>query len=95
MSEETTLFSIINGKVSSVIHPQILQLINIYLIQYINTGDRVKDGCFTIIVNTLIALILSALYYGAIEVYNFITSKFYSEEYEELIHKKLSQNILI
>ncbi len=89
MSEEITLFSIINSKISSTIHPQILQLINIYLVQYINTGDRVKDGCFTIIVNTLIALILSALYYGSIEIYNLTMSQFYSDEYEIDVHNVL------
>ena len=79
---EITLISIVKDKISNTIHPQILQLVNIYLIQYINTGDRVKDGCYTIIINALIALILSSVYYGLIEVYNMISSKFISTDNE-------------
>jgi ATP-dependent 26S proteasome regulatory subunit len=80
--QEITLFTIIKDKIGSTIHPQILQLVNIYLIQYINTGDRVKDGCYTIIVNALIALILSSIYYGWIELYKMVCGYFESSDYE-------------
>jgi DNA replication protein DnaC len=49
-------------KVNGVIYPQITQLINLYSVQYINTGDRVKDGIIIVLLNGVISLILSALY---------------------------------
>ena len=49
-------------KITSVIYPQVLQLVNIRMTQYINTGDRIQDGLWVLIANTLVALTVSALY---------------------------------
>ena len=49
-------------KVNGVIYPQIAQLINLYSVQYVNTGDRVKDGIIIVLLNGTISLILSVLY---------------------------------
>lgn len=49
-------------KVNGVIYPQIAQLINLYSVQYVNTGDRVKDGIIIVLLNGTISLILSGLY---------------------------------
>lgn len=49
-------------KVNGVIYPQITQLINLYSVQYINTGDRVKDGIIIVLLNGTISLILSGVY---------------------------------
>ena len=49
-------------RVNGVIYPQIAQLINLYSVQYVNTGDRVKDGIIIVLLNGTISLILSVLY---------------------------------
>jgi hypothetical protein len=49
-------------KVNGIIYPQMMQLINLYSVQYINTGDRVKDGIITVLFNGTVSLLLSALY---------------------------------
>ena len=49
----------INDKLSSVIYPQLLQLVNVYSVKYIDTGDRVTDGICTAIFNAVIAIIAS------------------------------------
>lgn len=73
--EDKLLVDIVKDKLLSVIQPQILQLTNIYLVQLVNTGDRVKDGCLIVVLNALIALCMSALYFIWTFIYNLCKSK--------------------
>lgn len=54
---------VILDKTNSVIYPQITQLINLYSIKYVDTGDRVKDGAFIMILNCAIGIALSGFYH--------------------------------
>ena len=53
--------SVLSEKISSVIYPQLLQLVNVYLVKYIDTGDRVTDGIYTTVVNALIAILVTSM----------------------------------
>jgi hypothetical protein len=68
--DEKLLVDIVKDKLLSVIQPQILQLTNLYLVQLVNTGDRVKDGCLIVVFNALVALCMSSLYFAWTHVYN-------------------------
>lgn len=62
-------------KISSVIYPQILQLINIHLTKYVNTGDRIQDGIWVLIINTTITLIISGMYTLVIYIGDWVSKK--------------------
>jgi hypothetical protein len=84
--------NVILEKVNGVIYPQITQLINLYSVQYINTGDRVKDGIIIVLLNGIISLILSALY----NVISIIYKKYYLTRLVEYmnIEEIISENSL-
>ncbi len=75
MSSLQELNHIITTAISSNIKPQFLQIVNVELMKYIDTGDRMKDGSLLIIVNSLITLLLSILYYICCKLYNIINTK--------------------
>jgi hypothetical protein len=47
---------------SSVIYQQIGMLVNTKITQMVNTGDRIQDGIYIGLLNTLFALVMSGLY---------------------------------
>lgn len=76
--------SSITESVSSVVYPQLLQLINVYLVKYIDTGDRVTDGIYTTVFNALIAICLTsactAITYICNILFNYYKALYPSEE---------------
>jgi SpoVK/Ycf46/Vps4 family AAA+-type ATPase len=74
----TEYVKVVFEKMSSVIYPQITQLINLYSIKYVDTGDRVKDGAFIMILNCTIGIALSGLYHILKYIYqNHLTNIIY------------------
>jgi DNA replication protein DnaC len=51
-----------NDQITNTITTQMQQLLNLYIVNYINTGNRTIDNCLTLIVNTLIILLSKLLY---------------------------------
>ena len=74
----TEYAKVVFEKMGSVIYPQITQLINLYSIKYVDTGDRVKDGAFIMILNCTIGIALSGLYHILKYIYqNHLTNIIY------------------
>lgn len=63
MSTYVELINIITNAFVNNIKPQIVQIANLEIVKYVNTGDRVKDGSIVIIINVLFTLMLSIMYY--------------------------------
>ncbi len=66
------LTTLITSTFGNNIKPQFLQIANLELIKYINTGDRVKDGAIVIILNALLSLLLSTLNYIICKIYKYL-----------------------
>ena len=49
-------------KALSLISSQIQQLTNIYVVKYVNTGDRVIDGAVSVMINSMLVLLGSFVY---------------------------------
>jgi hypothetical protein len=56
--------------VLNTIKPQFLQIINLEIVKYVNTGDRVKDGAIVVIMNAIVSIIMSVIYYVSLYCYN-------------------------
>lgn len=83
--DKSTVF--IMDKITNVIYPQLLQLINIKITKLINSGDRVQDGIYIMVINSSIVVLLTALYYVSTYYYNlvFIKKETYEIDCEEVI----------
>ncbi len=77
MSSFDELINIVSSTLSSNIKPQFLQITNVEVIKYVNTGDRIKDGSIVIIINALISIGLSLLYYVSHKLYYLLYYKLY------------------
>ncbi len=75
MSSFTELTDLLTNSFGGTIKPQFLQIANLEIVKFINTGDRVKDGAIVIVLNTLLSLLLSMVYYLACEIYNYANNK--------------------
>jgi hypothetical protein len=75
MSNPDEFTKLIYDKFITIIYPQITQITNSYSIQYINTGDRIKDNAAVIILNTLVAILFTLLYYICEHMYSFMMNK--------------------
>jgi ATP-dependent Zn protease len=83
MDKPTTL---IIDKITNVIYPQLLQLINIKITKLINTNDRVQDGIYIMVINSSIALLLTVLYYFSCHLYKcFIIKETEEIDCEEVV----------
>lgn len=63
-------------KVLSVISQQFQQLTNLYVVKYINTGDRVVDGVLSVMANSMISLLSSLNYTLLINCYTYYNHKY-------------------
>jgi hypothetical protein len=59
-------------KISQIIYPQVSQLVNIHVTKYINTGDRMQDGVYILIANTMFNLLVNMLWHIVIRIYTAI-----------------------
>jgi len=62
-------------KALQVISQQFQQLTNIYVVKYINTGDRVMDGILSVMVNSMISILGSLNYNFLMYSYKYINTK--------------------
>ena len=66
MSSFNDLVNLISSTFGNSLKPQFLQIANVELVKYINTGDRVKDGSFVIIANTFFLAGIFVALFGTI-----------------------------
>jgi hypothetical protein len=57
------LFTNFQNIIMTSIKPQFLQIINLEIVKYVNTGDRVKDGAIVVILNSVFSIFVSIIYY--------------------------------
>ncbi len=68
----TDIVEYISGIVTQNIQPPLLQIANSEFVKYINTGDRIKDSAYVLVLNSLL-LILIKIFYKLIHI---VYSKF-------------------
>ncbi len=78
MSSFNDLITTIVNTFGTGIKPQILQIANLELVKYVNTGDRVKDGAIVVVLNTLLSLSTAVIYFGLSTGYKWIKNKYNS-----------------
>lgn len=93
MSSLNDIIDLVTNSFSGTIKPQFMQIANLEIIKYINTGDRVKDGAIVIILNTLLSVILSFAYYLMHKIYNYINFKLMNTECNRK-YKIMVKNVL-
>jgi hypothetical protein len=62
-------------KLTGVIYPQISMLVNSRITQMVNTGDRIQDGMYVMLANTIFTLVMSAIYQFVKWLYTILVAK--------------------